>query len=183
MGALKAIIIISGFTQKMHQNTGSKELWRKMHLADDLCANKDVLIELKEWDTDWSYYAKYINSMKPSEVLICAYSWGGGHGMPQLAKRLKAPVTCVLCDPVFRSKTILGRWAAFCDWKIKVPGNVNVVKHFIQKSKWYQLDGDLLKGGKSLCEPTLLKYTHTEMDDSREYHEAALTAAKTFLQK
>jgi hypothetical protein len=88
---MKAIIIISGFSQKMHQHTGSKELWRKIHLADDLCANRDVLIELKEWDTNWSYYAKYINSMKPTEVLICAYSWGGGHGMPQLAKRLKAP--------------------------------------------------------------------------------------------
>ena len=180
---MKAIIIISGFTQKMHQDTGSRQLWRKMHVADDLCANRDVLIALKEWDSDWKQYAKYINSLKVSEVLICAYSWGGGYGMPQLAKRLKAPVTCVLCDPVYRSKTILGRWAAFCDWKINIPVNVTVAKHFIQKSKWWQLDGDLLKGGKSLCEPTLLEYTHTEMDDSPEYHKAALTVAKTFLQK
>ena len=180
---MKVIIVISGFTQKMHQDTGSKRLWRKMNVADDLCANKDVLISLKEWDSDWKNYAKYINSLEPTEVLICAYSWGGGFGMPQLAKRLVAPVTCVLCDPVYRSKTLVGRWAAFCDWKIKVPKNVTVVAHLIQKAKWYQLDGDLLKGGKWLCKPTVLDYTHTEIDNSPEYHKAALTAAKTFLQK
>lgn len=180
---MKVIITISGFTQKNNQETGSKQLWRKMNVADDLCANKDVSIFLKEWNSDWKQYAKFINGLEPTEVLICAYSWGGGHGMPQLAKRLKAPVTCVLCDPVFRSKTIFGRWAAFCDWKIKVPKNVDVIAHLIQKSKWHELDGDLLKGGKSLCEPTILKYTHAEMDNSKEYHEVALTAAKNFLLK
>ena len=154
-----------------------------MHIADDLYANKDVLIELKEWNSNWDLYAKYINSFNPSEVLICAYSWGGGYGMPQLSKRLNVPVTSVLCDPVYRSKTILGRWAAFMDWKIHVPENVDVVGHFIQKSEWYRLDGDLLKGGRSLCEPTILDYTHTEIDDSTEYHEAAITAAKNFLKK
>ena len=167
----------------MHQDTGSKRLWRKMCIADDLHANRDVVILLREWKSDWKDYAKYINSLEPTEVLICAYSWGGGFGMPQLAKRLVAPVTCVLCDPVYRSKTLIGRWAAFCDWKIKVPENVTVVAHLIQKAKWYQLDGDLLKGGKWLCKPTVLDYTHTEIDNSPEYHKAALTAAKTFLQK
>lgn len=180
---MKAIIIISGFTQKNYQHTGSRHLHTAISLERDGEVAHGTKVFLKEWNTDWKSFAKYVNSLNPSEVLICAYSWGGGHGMPQLAKRLKAPVTCVLCDPVYRSKTILGRWAAFCDWKIKVPKNVSVVKHFIQKAKWWQLDGDLLKGGKSLCEPTLLEYTHTEMDDSPEYHKAALTAAKTFLQK
>lgn len=180
---MKAIIVISGFTQKNYQHTGSRHLYTELSIERDGEAAHDTKVYLKEWNTDWKSFAKEINSYKPSEVLICAYSWGGGHGMPQLAKRLKAPVTCVLCDPVFRSKTILGRWAAFCDWRIKVPGNVAVVKHFIQKAKWWQLDGDLLKGGKSLCEPTVLDYTHTEMDNSTEYHEAALTVAKNFLQK
>jgi len=168
MGSIgKVIVVISGFTQKRHQNTGSRQLWRELHLLDDLCADKDVLIDLKEWNS----------------VLVCAYSWGGGYGMPELTKRLVAPVTCVLCDPVFRSKTILGRWAAFCDWRIDVPENVTVVSHLIQKARWWELDGDTLKGGKSLCEPTILDYTHTEMDDSHEYHEAAVTVAKHFLGK
>ena len=101
--------------------------------------------------------------------------------MPQLCKRLLAPVTCVLCDPVYRSKTVVGRWAAFCDWKICVPENVSVVAHLIQKAKWWELDGDPLKGGMSLCSQTILDYTHCEMDNSPEYHEAAIEVAKHFL--
>jgi len=180
---MKVIVVISGFTQKRHQKTGSRQLWRELHLLDDLCAEKDAIIDLKEWDSDWESYAKFINSLEPTEVLVCAYSWGGGFGMPELTKRLVAPVTCVLCDPVYRSKTVLGRWAAFCDWKIEVPENVTVVKHIIQEAKWWELDGDRLKGGKSLCEPTILDYTHTEIDNSHEYHKAAVIVAKEYLQK
>jgi hypothetical protein len=149
----------------------------------DLCARTDVLVYLREWNIDWEGFAKEINSLEPTEVLVCAYSWGGGFGMPQLTKRLVAPVTCVLCDPVYRSITPVGRWMAFMDWKICVPENVSVVAHLIQKAKWYQLDGDPLKGGKSLCDTTILDYTHTEMDESHEYHEAAVTVAKSFLGK
>ena len=78
---MKVIVVISGFTQKNHQNTGSKQLWRELRLLDDICECEDALIQLKEWDADWKKYAKYINSLKPTEVLICCYSWGGGYGM------------------------------------------------------------------------------------------------------
>lgn len=179
---MKVIIVISGFTQKRYQKTGSRQLWRKLHLLDDLCAEPDVLIDLKEWNAGWGSYAKFINSLSPSEVFVCAYSWGGGFGMPELTKRLVAPVTCVLCDPIYRSKTLLTRWAAFLDWRIYVPKNVTVVGHLIQKAKWWRLDGDRLKGGKSLCKPTILDYTHREIDNSREYHETAVIAAKKYLQ-
>ena len=178
------IIVISGFTQKNHENTGSKQLWRKLRIERDLCDAKGALVYLREWNTDWKAFAKEINALEPTGVLVCGYSWGGGFGMPQLAKRLVAPVTCVLCDPVYRSKTLIGRWAAFMDWKIKVPGNVDVVGHFVQEAKWYQLDGDPLKGGKSLCDTTILEdHTHNEMDESHEYHEAAVMVAKSFLGK
>lgn len=180
---MKVIVVISGFTQKNHQNTGSRQLWHKLLWERDLCATKDALVYLREWNTDWKEFAKEINDLEPTEVMVCAYSWGGGFGMPQLCKRLVAPVTCVLCDPVYRSKTLFGRWAAFCDWKINVPENVDVVAHFIQEAKWYQLDGDPLKGGNSLCEPTILDYTHNGIDESHEYHKAAVIAAKHFLGK
>jgi hypothetical protein len=180
---MKVIIVISGFTQKNHENTGSRQLWRKLRMERDLCDARDTLVYLREWKTDWKAFAKEINSLEPTEVLVCAYSWGGGFGMPQLTKRLVAPVTCVLCDPVFRSKTLIGRWAAFCDWKINVPVNVTVKRHFIQRAKWYELDGDPLNGGRSLCSQTILDYTHTEMDNSHEYHKAAVTVAKHFLGK
>ncbi len=180
---MKCIVVISGFTQKNHEDTGSHELWLNLHMERDLLVGTDVKIFLREWDSDWKAFSKFINSLDPTEVLVCAYSWGGGFGMPQLCKRLVAPVTCILCDPVFRSKTLVGRWASFCDWKIKVPDNVTVVKHFIQKAKWYELDGDPLKGGKSLCETTTLDYTHTEMDESHEYHAAVAIIAKHFFGK
>jgi hypothetical protein len=180
---MKIIICISGFTQKNHENTGSRQLWRKLRMERDLCDARDVKVYLREWKTDWKAFSKEINALEPTEVLVCAYSWGGGFGMPQLCKRLVAPVTCVLCDPVFRSKTLVGRWAAFCDWKINVPENVSVVAHLIQEAKWWELDGDPLKGGKSLCDTTILDYTHTGMDDSHEYHEAAVMVAKHFLGK
>jgi len=180
---MKAIVVISGFTQKNHENTGSKQLWRKLRIERDLCDARDTKVYLREWKTDWKAFAQEINLKEPTDVLVCAYSWGGGFGMPQLCKRLVAPVTCVLCDPVYRSKTLLGRWAAFCDWKINVPENVDVVAHFIQKAKWWQLDGDPLKGGKSLCKPTILDYTHNGIDESPSYHVAAATVAKTFFDK
>jgi len=178
----KVIVVISGFTQKNHEDTGSHELWLKLHMERDLCHGTDVKIFLREWNSDWEGFSRFINGLEPTGVLVCAYSWGGGFGMPQLCKRLVAPVTCVLCDPVYRSKTVVGRWAAFMDWKIEVPGNVDVVGHFVQEAKWYELDGDPLKGGKSLCDTTILDYTHTEMDESHEYHNAAGIAAKHFIQ-
>ena len=180
---MKVIVIISGFTQKNYELTGSHDLWLKIHMERCALRCPDTKVFLREWDADWESEAKFINSLGPTEVLVCAYSWGGGFGMPQLAKRLVAPVTCVLCDPVYRSKTLVGRWAAFMDWKINVPSNVTVKHHFIQEAKWYELDGDPLDGGKSLCKPTILDYTHTEMDESHEYHEAAVTVAKHFLGK
>jgi hypothetical protein len=177
------IIVISGFTQQNHENTGSKELWRQLRMERDLCDARNVLVYLREWNTDWDDFAEEINNLAPSDVLVCAYSYGGGFGMPQLAKRLLAPVTCILCDPVYRSKTLLGRWKAFFDRKINVPANVTVKHHFVQRAKWWQLDGDPLKGGKSLCNTTILDYTHNEMDESHEYHEASVIEAKHFLGK
>ena len=178
---MKCIIVISGFTQKNHQNTGSKQLWRELRLLKDLCAGEDALIQLKEWDTDWKGYARYINSLEPSEVLICCYSWGGGHGMPQLSKRLQCDVSVVACDPVYHSPTILGRWWALFDRKIKLDKNVTVVGWVSQRGD--HLDGDKLVGGKSICKELTYNYSHTEIDNSPEYHQMAVLAATEYLTK
>jgi hypothetical protein len=175
---MKAIIIISGFTQKLHQETGSKKLWRKMRLNSKLYSNPDVLVELKEWDSDWRNYARYINSYKPSEVLICAYSWGN-HGLIELSKRLDRRVVAVLCDPVKRSRTIFGRWKALFDRKIKLPDNVDLVGWISQRGDI--LDGDPVVGKGKICEEVILDYTHTQIDNSQEYHNLAFTAVKDFI--
>ena len=179
---MKVIVVISGFTQQNHENTGSKELWLKLRMERDLFDGRDVKVYLKEWNTDWKAFAKKLNKIDPSEVMVCAYSWGGGFGMPQLCKRLVAPVTCVLCDPIYRSPTIWGRWKALFDkWAIKVPKNVRVERWLMQEGD--TLDGDMLKGGQSICKPELLDYTHTEIDNSPEYHRAAAITARFFLRK
>jgi hypothetical protein len=178
---MKVIVVISGFLQQNHEETGSKELWRQLRMERDLCDARDVKVYLREWNTDWEAFAEEINDREPSEVLIAAYSYGGGFGMPELCKRLLCPVTCVLCDPVYRSESLFGRWKAFFDRKINVPVNVTVKHHFVQRAKWYQLDGDPLKGGRSLCSQTILDYTHCEMDESYEYHKAAVMLAVNFL--
>ena len=146
-----------------------------------LHASRDVHIELLEWDSDWEKVAKKINKWNPSGVLVCAYSWGGGFGMPQLTKRLVAPVTCVLCDPVYRSPTLFGRWKALFDRSIRVPKNVVVTRWLMQGGD--VLDGDPLKGGKSICKPEILDYKHTEIDNSPEYRKAVITTAQQFLEQ
>lgn len=175
---MRLIIVISGFTQHMHQYTGSRRLWRGIRERVALHDDKNVVIELKEWNSDWKSYAKYINSYNPTEVIICAYSWGGGYGMPQLAKRLQCPVRAVLCDPVFRSKTFLARWVAFLDWSIKIPKNVKIVEWFYQLKN--EPGGDKLKG-ESIPDGKELDYEHNEMDDSEEYHTAAYIAVRKYL--
>jgi len=101
--------------------------------------------------------------------------------MPQLSKRLQCPVSVVACDPVYHSPTKLGCWMALFDRKIKLAKNVSVVAWLSQRGD--HLDGDKLVGGKSICRERTYEYTHTEIDNSPEYHKAAVMAAKTYLQK
>jgi hypothetical protein len=178
---MKIIVVISGFTQKRFQNTGSRQLWRKLCIERDMCRCSNTFVDFREWDSDWSSYARFINSMNPSEVLICCYSWGAGYGMPQLAKRLKCNVEVVACDPVYRSPTPLGRWMAFSDHEIKIPKNVSIVGWVGQVDKWYKLDGDTFEGGRSICKQQILDYNHTEIDNSPEYHKLAVLKAKEYL--
>lgn len=100
--------------------------------------------------------------------------------MPQLSKRLECDVSVVACDPVYHSPTILGRWWAFFDRKIKLDKNVKVVGWLSQRGD--RLDGDKLVGGKSICRERTFDYDHTSIDNSPEYHQIAVLAAKTYLQ-
>jgi hypothetical protein len=100
--------------------------------------------------------------------------------MPQLSKRLQCDVSVVACDPVYHSPTILGRWWAFFDRKIKLDKNVTVVGWLSQRGD--RLDGDKLVGGKSICKELTFNYDHTSIDNSPEYHQIAVLAAKEYLQ-
>ncbi len=100
--------------------------------------------------------------------------------MPQLAKHLKCNVEVVACDPVYRSTTPFGRWMAFCDHEIKIPKHVSIVGWVGQVDRWYKLDGDTFTGGRSICKQEVLDYSHTEIDNSPEYHKLAALKAKEY---
>jgi hypothetical protein len=70
---------------------------------------------------------------------------------------------------------------ALFDRKIKLAKNVSVIGWISQRGD--HLDGDKLVGGKVICRERTYEYTHTEIDNSPEYHKAAILAAKTYLQK
>ena len=102
------IYCISGFRQDEGEANGLFRLWLKLH---ELAA-PSVHVALREWDTDWQEQAALvaqtsINGLGP-RVLVCAYSWGAGHGLLRFAEALRASgieiATAVLADPVYRSR-------------------------------------------------------------------------------
>ena len=172
----KAIIVFSGFTEERENLTGSHKLWRKMfeNYKDDISC-----VLLLEWNDDPKSHAKLLNTMGVTKALVYAYSWGAGFGLREFSKAFKGQVQAVLCDPVFRSKFPWMRWRALTkNWKptIKYPKNVGVIRWFNQTIN--QPGADLVDTD---CKVKTLPYKHSEIDDSPEYHEAALEEAYFFV--
>lgn len=172
----KAIIVFSGFTEERQKTTGSRKLWRNLmnRYRDDV-----DYIFLLEWNDDPKDYAEFLNSLNVSEALVCAYSWGAGFGLREFAKGFLGQVNAVLCDPVFRSKFPWMRWRALTkNWKptIQYTKNVNVVRWFNQTNNQPGADNV-----NTDCKVQTLPYLHCEIDDSPEYHQAALEEAYIFV--
>ena len=181
--ARKAILIISGFTQKNHQNTGSKQLLAKCWKYGEMTAHgEETFVALKEWNYDWKAFAKFLNSLNVEEVFASCYSWGAGFGLREFAKYYNGNITAVLCDPVYRSKFWLTRWLALTRKlipTIKYPANVRVVKHFKQTKN--QPGNDKVKTFSKKPKAIMLPYTHTEIDNSKEYHQGAIEELEYWL--
>jgi len=175
----RAIIVFGGFTEQWDDNTGQDQLYQKilplavMHSHDDV-----VLVFKREWHK-WKELVNWLNANNVSEAFVCAYSWGAGLGLREFAKRFLGGITCVLCDPVFRSKYPWMRWRALRKKQnvIKLSDNVNVKRVFYQEMD--EPGNDLVKG---VDKRTRLAAPHTKIDEHPAYHEAAIKEIKQWLQ-
>ena len=176
----KAIVIFSGFTQQWDEETGSDTLYKRlMPYAEFGSHDELVLIFKREWH-DWEELAKWLNLNNVSECFVCGYSWGAGHGLVKFAKTFSGAISCVLCDPVFRSRWPWMRWKAIRRKQntITYPSNVTVKKVFYQTMD--EPGNDLVK---DVAHRTRLSVPHTQIDSHPAYHEAAEKYLKEFLQR
>lgn len=179
----KAILVISGFTQQMDQETGSTKLWKKLMpvFTKNDNHNDMTVVFLKEWKYDWEDFAGFLNRHGFSECLVCAYSWGAGWGLREFSKHYTGQISAVLCDPVYRSKFPWMRWRAVIKmWQptIKYPRNVSVKAWFYQTED--EPGNDNVFTEAPLPKKINLGVKHNEIDDHHEYHETAMREAEVF---
>ena len=175
----RAIIVFSGFHQKWGEDTGSEKLYENFKQFANFGGHNDIVMVFKrEWH-DWEELASWLNDHDVSECFVCAYSWGAGYGLSKFAKAFSGAISCVLCDPVFRSKYLWMRWLAIlADKTIEYPKNVTVKKVFYQTMD--EPGNDPVKGKPHR---TRLNVPHSQIDSHPAYHKAAEKYLKQFLQK
>ena len=133
----KWAVIRKGFLQDDRAVTGLEKLWLKSRAF----SNRNCCIQCREWDDDPIGMADMIwrNSTPDPIIYDIDYSWGGGWGMPQLAKALRERGlwidTAVMCDPVYRSPRLTMRWRSLINKgpltpKIVIPPNVRKIIWF-----------------------------------------------------
>jgi hypothetical protein len=186
--------VIGGFTQHEGNWDGSQEL-RELLLAEVRDYSPiAVRIFYKRWKEDWKDVARQMHLWRlryypePVGVMACAYSWGVGNGLYNLAKNLARyginVNVAVCCDGIYLHPWLsyITQWRAFCDsYTIKLPKNVLQVHGFYQRVDWPH--------GLNLCEEdrcgswTELVYPHVEMDDAPEYHAKCLEVLRDQVKK
>lgn len=175
-------VVVAGFCQDVGHPNGSLQLWRRLH---GKYASPDTCVDFLRWSDSMSDRADMIRRCGPVSspyVNIYGYSWGG-YSAVELARKLEhrgiAVDNLILCDAVYRHRYWLGRWRAFAPFcRIVIPPNVRHVTWF------YQRQNLLLKGHRVVdwdrrerWEGVELLRTHIHMDDSQEFHGAAMEAA------
>lgn len=183
------IICIAGFSEKRGAHTGTSRLY--MRLREWTAPETTVRFWL--WDEDWRDRAAHIARVSPPDarILVCAYSWGAGHGFVRLSRALqrlgRRVETAVLCDPVYRSRTLLGRWLAIVPWlRVRVPANVDDVLWLRQRTDLPSGHTPKALGPETWIHPAVDLtglYTHARIDDSSEYHALAASEARRILSK
>ena len=77
---MKVIAVISGFTEADFDITGSRKLYNELRVRFP-----EHVVEFAQWQ-EGEDLAKYFNSIGATDALVCAYSWGAGHGLVELSK-------------------------------------------------------------------------------------------------
>lgn len=118
---------------------------------------------------------------EPFYTAVFAFSWGGGEGLPSLAKHMKPYGlhidVAVTSDAIYRHFFYAGNWRVL--WpkaRILMPDNVLKLIPFAQKQS--------IPCGRGIAttqlqEPMVyLPYNHVEMDSAPEWHDKCLEVAK-----
>lgn len=173
--------VIGGFTQTEGLWNGSQEL-RELLLAEVRDYSPlAVRIFYKRWKEDWKDIARQFHLWRiryhpePIGVMVCAYSYGVGHGLANLAGYLSrygiVVSAAVCCDGVYRHPWF--KWRALIDrYRIQLPKNVLEVHGFYQRVN--RPHGLKPCDGTTCASWTELVLPHAEMDDAPEYHAKCL---------
>lgn len=180
--------LISGFTQSEETWNGVQELREKLLSELDDYSSLSVRIRLDVWNSNWKAIARQFYMVReryacePFVVVAFCYSWGVGHGLVRLAKRLDRygidVEKAVVSDPVYRHWAWPGNWRAlYGDSRIVLPANVLSIEGYYQTTN--RPAGRLPVSEKATCDPwTKLRLGHQEMDDARPWHRRCIEVAK-----
>lgn len=191
-------IVISGFGQYRDRLCGADYVTAALQRF----VAPGVRVTQLPWNHDWWAEAKFIrrhgDQDKKAIVCLYAYSWGMGSGAVRLAERLlgcNVPVFGVVsCDGVYRHRPGLLRWLP--QWRafwpastIRLPGNVDRrnVRVFVQRNslpaghevvdcRGRQIVPEVIENvviGDKFVETA----THTNIDESRKWHNACVDLA------
>lgn len=181
-------VIVGGFRQTTGEPTGMQSLFKMMHSR---FARKGVEISPLEWNSRFADFAELIRWTSPgarkTRITIASYSWGttGARNLArELYKRGFGVHSIVSSDGVYRHGYWAGQWRALVPWStIYMPGNVKEVHYFVQRDdkllKGHKIDREEGEAFPKIAPPIVLDgRVHNFMDESEEFHEAALLAAE-----
>jgi hypothetical protein len=180
-------VCISGFTQRVDRPTGLHDLWLRL---GGLYRSPQTVVELRAWNSNFAELAESIKIARGDcspLIVVYAYSWGAGWGFVQLAKELRHRglriASAVLCDPVYRSRWINGRWRSlwpFGEQTILIPDNVGMVRWLYQRENLphghrpVAIDQERTTIARGLL---IEGVEHSSMDDCDQFRELAMAVA------
>lgn len=177
------IVCVTGFMQPESRLTGVEILQDNLRRR---CQAADAIVALKAWaDSPW-HIAERIWNRRPRNgnphVVLIGYSWGGYTAVKiarELQKRGIEVEALLLCDAVWRSRTIFFRWLSMLNcWTIRIPANVR--KAFVWRQANNRPCGSRIKveDRRTLVDEHVVQdRTHQYMDDDPEFHAAAYMVA------
>jgi len=178
-------VLIAGYSQDANRTHGINRLVGRIwdHTADDY----DWRVTDHKWDADFqkvaSEIAKSCHYRQPDKLIVVAYSWGAGRGVPRLCRGLgrhNFDVTLlVLCDPIVCGGPLYMLWVWLTRWfytaRFTVPKNVRAGKVYFQELT-RPMGNPVVRSNNNttMFSPVRLFVSHEEMDDAPEFQDYVL---------
>lgn len=183
----KVVVVIGGFQQNRNSAHGSYLLFRKLRTQFDGRNNVEVLFSA--YDDDFQEVANRIANLcgfaTSTTIIVAAYSWGAGRGVPLLCGALDRHgyivSKLVLCDPVLHGPWYYMLWLLVARrfYTFDIPLNVRKAWVFWQnrsRPAGYPVER-ASEHFTSIIKRTQLDAAHSEMDNSAAYHKLVLEVA------